>query len=129
MPNSHPLFLVFEGGDVFSFATTQHLAAFADVYDIDKGFEFFDSQARPLAVHREGRELSVRSDPEAVPSTGRMSELLRAYFQRLPEKYHGYALRASGAATLDELVELFVEFEKKPSPRGTWNKTVARLRR
>jgi hypothetical protein len=73
--------------------------------------------------------VSVRSDPEAILATERMSELLRAYFQRLPEKFHGYVLRAKGAGTLDELVELFVEFDKRQSPRGTWNKTIARLRR
>lgn len=129
MPDSHPPFFVCQSGDIASLATTQHLAAFVEVYDIDKGFEFFDSQARPLAVSREGREVSVRSEPEAIQATERMSELLRAYFQRLPEKYHGYVLRASGAETLDALVELFDEFEKRPPPRGTWNKTVAQLRR
>jgi hypothetical protein len=129
VPDSPAPFFVCQDGDVTCFQTMERLPAFVEVYDIDKGFEFFDSQGRPLAVSREGRDVSVRADSDAILATARLSELLRAYFQGLPEKYHGYVLKASGARTLDELVELLVEFDQRPAPRGTWNKTVARLRR
>ena len=129
MPDSHTLFFVCHDGDVACFETRERLAAFVEVYDIDKGFEFFDAQAHPLTASRVGRGVLVHNDRDGVAAPERLSQLLSSYFQHLPEKYHAYSVRAAAAATLDELVSLFDEFDRRPAPRGTWNKTVARLRR
>lgn len=125
MADSVPPFFVSDGGDLSSFDTSERLAAFVEIYDL-RGLELLDSQGRPLRATVEGARMTIWEDPGGVVQPERLEQLLREYFRRLPARARGYSDRADRSQSLNELVLLFQEFERRPDPRGIWNRTIAR---
>ncbi len=111
-----PPFFAIEGHDVAVFDSLDDMASAIEAYDVDDN-QFFDARGRPLAATVDGYRVSGFGPvPDVADDPEELERLLRRYFGRLPDRDRSYSEAAAEARSLDELVRLCLDYERRSRP-------------
>lgn len=114
-----PPFFAVEGGDVLVFDSVERMASHLEAIDVRRGvYEFYDARGRPLVAALEEYAVdSFRAAPDADPNPQALEGQLRSFFRRLPDRYRRYRDLAGRAASLEELVSLRQDLDRRDMSR------------
>ena len=115
-----PPFVGSDRGDVYVYDDLSAMYGRIEAVDASS-MDLFDATGRPLRVVVEGHTWTVDSDRVDPPEPERLISILRSYFARLPERFSNYAVRATAAPGLGDLLKLRQELAHESAP-GLWAK-------